>query len=70
MAVEEHVGDANQGDWKFYRYEPSLTLRKDIKARILKKGDFEKPSGEWNTMEVIDDGERWSTSSTATRYCA
>ena len=56
-AVDAHVGDANQGDWKFYRYEPALPLRKDIKARILKKGNFEKPSGEWNTMEVIADGK-------------
>lgn len=57
VAVDAHVGDANQGDWKFYRYEPSLPLRTDIKARILKKGNFEKPSGEWNTMEVIADGK-------------
>ena len=55
--VDAHVGDANQGDWKFYRYDPKLPQRKDIAARILKEKDYEKPSGEWNTMEVIADGK-------------
>ena len=57
VMVDAHVGDANLGDWKFYRYDPSLPLKKDIAARILKKIDVEKPSGEWNTMEVIADGK-------------
>ena len=57
VTVDAHVGDANQGDWKFYRYEPSLPLRTGLAARILKKGNHEKPSGEWNTMEVIADGK-------------
>jgi hypothetical protein len=57
VVVDAHVGDAHQGDWKFYRYDPALPLRTDIKARILKKDNFEKPSGEWNTMEVIADGK-------------
>ncbi len=57
VVVDAHVGDANQGDWKFYRYDPALPLRTDLKSRILKKDDFEKPSGEWNTMEVIADGK-------------
>jgi hypothetical protein len=55
--IDAHVGDANQGDWKFYKYDPALPLRTSLKARILKKGNFEKPSGEWNTMEVIADGK-------------
>jgi hypothetical protein len=57
VMVDAHVGDANQGDWKFYRYDPALPLRTNIKARILKNGNFEKPTGEWNTMEVIADGK-------------
>jgi hypothetical protein len=57
VMVDAHVGDAATGDWKYYRYEPSLPLKKDIAARILKKDNFEKPSGEWNTMEVIADGK-------------
>ena len=57
VMVDAHVGDANQGDWKFYRYDPALPLRKDIAARILKLADYEKPSGQWNTMEVIADGK-------------
>ncbi|MGI4845913.1 MAG: 3-keto-disaccharide hydrolase [Janthinobacterium lividum] len=57
VTVDAHVGDANEGDWKFYRYEPSLPLRTGLSARILKKGNFEKPTGEWNTMEVIADGK-------------
>lgn len=57
VTVDAHVGDANQGDWKFYRYDPAKPLRTDIKARILKQANFEKPSGEWNTMEVIADGK-------------
>jgi hypothetical protein len=31
-------------------------MRTNLHARILKRGNFEKPSGEWNTMEVIADG--------------
>lgn len=57
VLVDAHVGDANEGDWKFYRYDPALPLRTDLHARILKRGNFEKPSGEWNTMEVIADGK-------------
>jgi len=57
VTVDAHVGDANQGDWKFYRYDPALPLRTGLAARILKRGNFEKPSGEWNTMEVIADGK-------------
>jgi hypothetical protein len=56
VTVDAHVGDANQGDWKFYRYDPALPLRTGLASRILKRGNFEKPSGEWNTMEVIADG--------------
>ncbi|WP_199271883.1 3-keto-disaccharide hydrolase [Pseudoduganella flava] len=56
VTVDAHVGDANQGDWKFYRYEPGLPLRTSLAARILKRGSYEKPAGEWNTMEVIADG--------------
>ena len=56
VTVDAHVGDANQGDWKFYRYEPSLPLVTGLKARILKRGNPEKPTGEWNTMEIIADG--------------
>lgn len=57
VTVDAHVGDANQGNWKFFRYEPELPLRTGLAARILKKGNYEKPSGEWNTMEVIADGK-------------
>lgn len=56
VKVDAHVGDANQGNWKFYRYDPALPLRTEIAARILKQANFEKPTGEWNTMEVIADG--------------
>lgn len=55
--VDAHVGDTSQGNWKFYRYDPALPLRTSLKARILKQADFEKPTGEWNTMEVIADGK-------------
>ena len=57
VMVDAHVGDANLGDWKFYRYDPRLPLKKDLAARILKQANFEKPSGQWNTMEIIADGK-------------
>lgn len=57
VTVDAHVGDANEGDWKFYRYDPSQPLRTGLKSRILKRGNPEKPTGEWNTMEVIADGK-------------
>lgn len=56
VGVDASVGPANEGNWHFYRYDPSLPLTRDIAARILKRGDYEKPSGEWNTLEVIADG--------------
>jgi len=56
VIIDVHAGDTNIGDWKFYRYDPKLPLRKDIAARVLKLGNYEKPSGEWDTMEVITDG--------------
>lgn len=55
--VDAPVGDANQGDWKFYRYDPSAPVRQDLHERILKLGNYEKPRGEWNTMEIIADGK-------------
>ena len=57
VTVDAHVGDANQGNWKFFRYDPALPMRTGLAARILKQGNYEKPSGEWNTMEVIADGK-------------
>jgi hypothetical protein len=57
VTVDAHVGDAAQGDWKFFRYDPALPRRERIAARILKLADHEKPSGEWNTMEIIADGD-------------
>jgi hypothetical protein len=57
VTVDAHVGDANEGNWKFFRYDPSLPLRTGIAARILKRGNYERPSGEWNTMEIIADGK-------------
>lgn len=57
VTVDAHVGDANQGDWKFYRYDPTLPVRTGLAARILKLRDHEKPLGQWNTVEVIADGK-------------
>lgn len=62
VTVDANVGDANEGDWKFYRYDPKLPLKKDIAARIWKYGthekiNYEEPNGEWNLMEVIADGQ-------------
>nr|WP_324257995.1 DUF1080 domain-containing protein [Cellvibrio fontiphilus] len=57
VIIDVHATDTNIGDWKFYAYDPKAPLRKDIAARVLKRGLHEKPSGEWDTMEVIADGE-------------
>jgi hypothetical protein len=57
VTVDAHVGDANLGDWKFFRYDPTLPERQNLHSRILKLANYEKPSGEWNTMEVIADGK-------------
>jgi len=57
VLVDAPVGDANLGDWKFYRYDPTLPVRTSLAARILKLGNYEKPTGEWNTMELIADGK-------------
>jgi len=57
VTVDAPVGDANEGDWKFYRYDPTAAIRTGLHSRILKVGNFEKPTGEWNTMEIIADGK-------------
>jgi hypothetical protein len=57
VMVDAQVGDAKQGNWKFFRYDPALPMRTGLAARILKQGNYERPSGEWNTMEVIADGK-------------
>jgi hypothetical protein len=57
VMVDAHVGDASQGNWKFHRYDPSQPLVTDLQTRILRQGNFEKPTGEWNTMEIIADGK-------------
>jgi len=54
--VDAHAGDASQGNWKFHRYDASMPLVTDSQARILRQGNYEKPLGEWNTMEIIADG--------------
>lgn len=57
VTVDAQVSDANEGDWKFYRYDPKQPLKRHIASRILKLGDYEKPYGEWNTVEIIADGK-------------
>lgn len=62
VVIDTHVGDANQGDWKFYRYDPSLPLKTHISSRVLKLGaregiNHEKANGEWNLLEVIVQGK-------------
>lgn len=57
VTVDANVTNANEGDWKFYRYDPKQPLTRRIATRILKRGDYEKPHGEWNTLEVIADGK-------------
>ncbi len=56
VVIDVHATDTHLGDWKFFAYDPSAPLRKSIAARVLKRGNHEKPSGEWDTMEVITDG--------------
>jgi hypothetical protein len=57
VTVDAHVSDANEGDWKFYRYDPQQPMTRRIATRILKRGDYEKPLGEWNTLEILADGK-------------
>ncbi|MDG1733063.1 MAG: DUF1080 domain-containing protein [Thalassotalea sp.] len=55
--IDVKSGEAQQGNWKFYRYDPTLPLRKNISSRVLKQGLHENPSGEWDTMEIIADAD-------------
>jgi hypothetical protein len=57
VMIDVNSGDANEGDWKFYRYDPELPLRKNVSARVVKLGLYENPNGEWDTMEVIADAD-------------
>ena len=55
VLIDTYCGDAQQGDWHFYRYAPDMPLCKNIANRVLKLGEFEHPVGQWDTMEVIAD---------------
>lgn len=57
VTVDAPVGDANEGDWKFYQYDPKAPVRTGLHNRILKLGNYEKPKGQWTTMEIIADGK-------------
>lgn len=57
VLIDTHCGNANQGDWHFYRYDPVMPMCKDIANRVLKLGEFENPIGQWDTMEVIADDQ-------------
>ncbi|GAC25578.1 hypothetical protein GMES_3300 [Paraglaciecola mesophila KMM 241] len=57
VLIDTHCGDANDGDWHFYRYAPDMPLCEDIANRVLKLGEYESPIGQWDTMEVIADNK-------------
>ena len=57
VTVEGHVADIIEGEKIHFRYDPALPRKTGLNHRIIKAGDAEKPSGEWNTMEVIADGK-------------
>lgn len=57
VIIDVHATDTQIGDWKFYKYDPKAPLRKNIAARVLKLGLHEKPTGEWDLLEVIADGK-------------
>lgn len=57
VVIDVHATDTQMGDWKFFKYAPTAPLRKNIAARVLKLGLYEKPAGEWDVLEVISDGQ-------------
>lgn len=57
VTVDATVSDTAEGDWQFFRYDPKAPIRTGLHNRILKLGNFEKPKGEWMTMEIIADGK-------------
>ena len=57
VIVDARVTDANEADWRFYRYDPNAALRKNLHNRILKLGNYEKSKGEWDVMEIIANGK-------------
>jgi hypothetical protein len=57
VTVDAPVTDANEGDWKFFRYDPKATVHTGVHNRILKLGNYEKTKNEWTTMEIIADGK-------------
>jgi hypothetical protein len=57
VMVDAHASDTRLGNWKFQRYDPAQPIHADIAGRIEKRGNYEKPVGEWNTMEIIADGK-------------
>ena len=57
VTVDAPVTDTNEGNWNFYRYDPQAPVRTGLHNRIVKLGNYEKPKGQWLTMEIIADGK-------------
>ena len=45
------------GEKQLLRYTPGAPTVRAVKQRVVKHGDHEKPSGQWNTMEIIARGD-------------
>jgi hypothetical protein len=52
VEIEEHDGRPR------LQYKPRAPIRRGVKKRVVKHGDNEMPSGQWNTLEIIARGDK------------
>ena len=55
VQIDVMVDSIEIGGRKNLMYSEKGSLHKGIHQRVIKSGNFEKPSGEWNEMELIVD---------------
>jgi Domain of Unknown Function (DUF1080) len=44
------------GGGQQWQYTPGAEVARGVKQRVVKRGEYEKPHGEWNVLEVIAQG--------------
>jgi hypothetical protein len=57
-SIECQIQEGDCGDFHMVDGTTIVIDGKPTKARVIKKTDAEKPNGQWNTIEVVCDGDK------------
>ena len=56
-SIECQIQEGDVGDFHLVGGTSISIAGKETKSRVVKTADAEKPNGEWNTVEVVCDGD-------------